>query len=189
MEESTQVEGEPFRDVFTDLLGREGPKLFSCQLSTVDTDSLNPGGQTFLPRTTLILSGEAGMQEMMAQVKSPGGKTEEAEIINLEDSTYSVRFVPQEMGAHTVNVKYRGQHVPGSPFQFTVGPLGEGGAHKVRAGGPGLDRGVAGVPGGALHLHVACVLAEGMVMCVFFSVFVQGSSASGPERPVQEVCL
>ncbi|KAF7253754.1 Filamin-C [Varanus komodoensis] len=70
----------------------------------------------------------------------------EAEIIEGEDSAYSVRFVPQEMGPHTVNVKYRGQHVPGSPFQFTVGPLGEGGSHKVRAGGPGLERGVAGVP-------------------------------------------
>lgn len=93
------------------------------------------------------LSGESGTQEMTAQVTSPSGNTEDAEIIEGEDSTYSVRFVPQEMGPHTVNVKYRGQHVPGSPFQFTVGPLGEGGPHKVRAGGTGLDRGVAGVPG------------------------------------------
>lgn len=61
--------------------------------------------------------------------------------------TYCVRFVPHEMGVHTVSVKYRGQHVPGSPFQFTVGPLGEGGAHKVRAGGPGLERAEIGVPG------------------------------------------
>uniref|UniRef100_A0A3B4XW80 Filamin C n=1 Tax=Seriola lalandi dorsalis TaxID=1841481 RepID=A0A3B4XW80_SERLL len=94
----------------------------------------------------LKIPGEAGNQEMTAQVTSPGGKTEDAEIIKGEDSTYSVRFIPQEMGPHTVNVKYRGQHVPGSPFQFTVGPLGEGGAHKVRAGGTGLDRGVAGIP-------------------------------------------
>ncbi|XP_041637158.1 filamin-C-like isoform X6 [Cheilinus undulatus] len=94
----------------------------------------------------LKIPGEPGNQEMTAQVTSPGGKTEDAEIIKGEDSTYSVRFIPQEMGAHTVNVKYRGQHVPGSPFQFTVGPLGEGGAHKVRAGGTGLDRGVAGIP-------------------------------------------
>uniref|UniRef100_A0A4W6F7D8 Filamin C n=1 Tax=Lates calcarifer TaxID=8187 RepID=A0A4W6F7D8_LATCA len=94
----------------------------------------------------LKIPGEAGNQEMTAQVTSPGGKTEDAEIIRGEDSTYSVRFIPQEMGPHTVNVKYRGQHVPGSPFQFTVGPLGEGGAHKVRAGGTGLDRGVAGIP-------------------------------------------
>ncbi|XP_072233218.1 filamin-C-like isoform X6 [Leuresthes tenuis] len=94
----------------------------------------------------LKIPGEAGNQEMTAQVTSPGGKTEDAEIIKGEDSTYSVRFIPQEMGPHIVNVKYRGQHVPGSPFQFTVGPLGEGGAHKVRAGGTGLDRGVAGIP-------------------------------------------
>ncbi|KAL4624954.1 filamin-C isoform X1 [Arapaima gigas] len=126
VEESTQVGGDPFRDVFGDFLGRESLGTFSG----------------IPPRQ----EGEAAAQEMSAQVTSPGGKTEDAEIIEGEDSTYSVRFVPQEMGPHTVNVKYRGQHVPGSPFQFTVGPLGEGGAHKVRAGGTGLDRGVAGVP-------------------------------------------
>lgn len=84
---------------------------------------------------------------MTAQVTSPAGKTEDAEILKGEDSTYSVRFIPHEMGPHKVSVKYRDQHVPGSPFQFTVGPLGEGGAHKVRAGGIGLERGVAGIPG------------------------------------------
>uniref|UniRef100_A0A8C8G4L5 Calponin-homology (CH) domain-containing protein n=1 Tax=Oncorhynchus tshawytscha TaxID=74940 RepID=A0A8C8G4L5_ONCTS len=96
----------------------------------------------------LKIPGEHSLRtgSMMAQVTSPGGKTEQAEIIDGGDSTYSVRFVPQEMGAHTVNVKYSGQHVPGSPFQFTVGPLGEGGSHKVRAGGTGLERGVAGAP-------------------------------------------
>ncbi|XP_035257864.1 filamin-C-like isoform X1 [Anguilla anguilla] len=128
VEESTQVGGggDPFRNVFGDFLGRESLTTF--------------GG--IAPRQ----EGETGTQEMTAQVTSPGGKTADAEIIQGEDSTYSVRFVPHEMGPHTVSVKYRGQHVPGSPFQFTVGPLGEGGAHKVRAGGTGLDRGVAGVP-------------------------------------------
>uniref|UniRef100_A0A8C3HVE5 Filamin C n=1 Tax=Chrysemys picta bellii TaxID=8478 RepID=A0A8C3HVE5_CHRPI len=87
----------------------------------------------------LKIPGEAGAPTMTAQVTSPSGQTADAEIIEGEDSAYSVRFVPQEMG-------YRGQHVPGSPFQFTVGPMGEGGAHKVRAGGTGLERGVAGVP-------------------------------------------
>lgn len=83
---------------------------------------------------------------MTAQVTSPSGKTMDADIVDGGSSTYSVRFIPQEIGPHTVNVKYRGQHVPGSPFQFTVGPMGEGGAHKVRAGGPGLERGVAVAP-------------------------------------------
>lgn len=98
---------------------------------------------------------------MTAQVTSPSGKMEAAEIVEGEDSAYSVRFVPQEMGPHTVAVKYRGQHVPGSPFQFTVGPLGEGGAHKVRAGGTGLEQGVAGVPGKGKKPPPVCVCGGG----------------------------
>ncbi|NXY86383.1 FLNA protein, partial [Alcedo cyanopectus] len=94
----------------------------------------------------LKIPGEASVQELSAQVLSPSGQRFEAEVVPGGSGVYSVRFVPQEMGAHNVSVKYRGQHVPGSPFQFTVGPLGEGGAHKVRAGGTGLQRGVAGVP-------------------------------------------
>lgn len=34
----------------------------------------------------------------------------------------------------------------GSPFQFTVGPITDGGAHKVRAVGPGLERGEVNKP-------------------------------------------
>lgn len=84
---------------------------------------------------------------MTAQVTNPNGKTEDAEIVDCSDFRYVVRFVPNQAGVHTINVKSRGIHVPGSPFQFTVGPLGEGGTHKVRAGGPGLERGEVGVPG------------------------------------------
>ncbi|XP_041099448.1 filamin-A-like [Polyodon spathula] len=89
---------------------------------------------------------EINIGEMTAQVTSPSGKVHDAEIMEGENNTYCIRFVPTEMGIHTVSVKYQGQHVPGSPFQFTVGPLGEGGAHKVRAGGPGLERAEAGLP-------------------------------------------
>uniref|UniRef100_A0A8D0GPH2 Filamin C n=1 Tax=Sphenodon punctatus TaxID=8508 RepID=A0A8D0GPH2_SPHPU len=126
VEESTQVGGDPFHNVFGDFLGRESLGSFGSIARSQE--------------------GEAGTQAMTAQVTSPSGKMTDAEIVEGEDSAYSVRFVPQEMGSHTVNVKYRGQHVPGSPFQFTVGPLGEGGSHKVRAGGTGLEQGIAGVP-------------------------------------------
>ncbi|XP_014888831.1 filamin-C-like isoform X3 [Poecilia latipinna] len=132
VEESTQVGGggggSPFRDVFGDFLGRESLSSFA--------------GIAARPEP----AAESGSQAMTAQVTSPSGKTVDADIMDGGSSTYSVRFIPQEIGPHTVNVKYRGQHVPGSPFQFTVGPMGEGGAHKVRAGGPGLERGVAGAP-------------------------------------------
>lgn len=134
---------------------------------------------------------------MTAQVTSPSGKTEAAEIVEGEDSAYSVRFVPQEMGPHTVTVKYRGQHVPGSPFQFTVGPLGEGGAHKVRAGGTGLERGVAGVPGKEQKRGAGGgSLGPGQPMwghpfsdtTLTLLPRIQRSLASGPEKLVPGAC-
>ncbi|KAG1661162.1 Filamin-A [Nymphon striatum] len=54
--------------------------------------------------------------DLVARVTSPNGTTEDAEIIDLNDSTFAVHF-------------------------FTVGPLKEGGSHKVHAGGLGLERG------------------------------------------------
>lgn len=80
-------------------------------------------------------------------METPSGATLPAELVPMGNDTFCVRFVPTEMGLHRVSVKYRGVHVPGSPFPFTVGPLGEGGASKVRAGGPGLDGALAGEPG------------------------------------------
>ncbi|XP_074525668.1 filamin B a [Halichoeres trimaculatus] len=86
------------------------------------------------------------MQEVSVDVISPSGSSQPAELVATGNDTYCVRFVPTEMGVHWVNVKYKGVHVPGSPFQFTVGPLGEGGASKVKAGGPGLEGALAGEP-------------------------------------------
>ncbi|KAM9362097.1 filamin B a [Symphorus nematophorus] len=86
------------------------------------------------------------MQDVTAEVTSPSGARQPAELVAAGNDTYCVRFVPTEMGVHSVSVRYRGVHVPGSPFQFTVGPLGEGGAAKVRAGGPGLEGAQAGEP-------------------------------------------
>lgn len=83
---------------------------------------------------------------MRAEVTSPSGKTEDAEMMDLDDSTYKIKFVPKEQGVHTVSVRHKNQHIPGSPFQFTVGPLKDSGPHRVRAGGPGLERGEVGEP-------------------------------------------
>lgn len=86
------------------------------------------------------------MSDVTAEVTSPSGASQPAELVATGNDTYCVRFVPTEMGVHSVSVRYRGVHVPGSPFQFTVGPLGEGGAAKVKAGGPGLEGAQAGEP-------------------------------------------
>ncbi|XP_053983862.1 filamin-A isoform X1 [Hylaeus volcanicus] len=84
--------------------------------------------------------------DLAATVTSPGGVTEDAEIKEVEDGLYAVAFVPKELGVHTVSVRYKEIHIPGSPFQFTVGPLRDGGAHRVHAGGTGLERGEQGEP-------------------------------------------
>ncbi|XP_071870651.1 filamin A protein cher isoform X5 [Bombus fervidus] len=84
--------------------------------------------------------------DLTATVTSPGGITEDAEIKEVEDGLYAVAFVPKELGVHTVSVRYKDIHIPGSPFQFTVGPFRDSGAHRVHAGGPGLERGEQGEP-------------------------------------------
>lgn len=78
---------------------------------------------------------------MNARVQSPSGEVEDASICDLDNFLYRVVFVPKEVGIHTVSVRYKDMHIPGSPFQFTVGPFREHGAHRVHAGGPGLIRG------------------------------------------------
>lgn len=97
------------------------------------------------------------MQDVTAEVTAPSGARQPAELVATDNDTYCVRFVPTEMGVHSVSVKYRGVHVPGSPFQFTVGPLGEGGAAKVRAGGPGLEGALAGEAGTHVSRQVSQV--------------------------------
>lgn len=79
--------------------------------------------------------------DMTASVTNPSGITELCDIVSLDDNHYSIKFVPKEMGVHTVSVKHKDMHIPGSPFEFTVGPIAGGGSHKVHAAGPGLERG------------------------------------------------
>lgn len=84
--------------------------------------------------------------DMSAYVTSPSGKIEDCEIGDLDDCNYCIKFVPKEMGIHTVSVKHKDTHIPGSPFEFTVGPIAYGGSYKVRAAGPGLYRGEVNIP-------------------------------------------
>lgn len=83
---------------------------------------------------------------MSAKVTSPSGITEDARVVDMTDCLYGVQFVPKEIGIHTVSVRFKDIHIPGSPFQFTVGPLKDTGAHRVHAGGPGLERGMVNEP-------------------------------------------
>lgn len=52
--------------------------------------------------------------DMEAAVTSPSGKTERCEIAKLDEGVYSIKFVPKELGVHTVHVKHKGLHIPGT---------------------------------------------------------------------------
>ena len=51
--------------------------------------------------------------DMEASVTSPSGVTQRCDILDLEDGHYSIKFIPKEMGIHTVSVKHKGMHIPG----------------------------------------------------------------------------
>jgi len=57
--------------------------------------------------------------DMEASVTSPSGVTEVCDIEDLGASQYSIKFIPKEMGIHTVSVKHRGMHIPG-PWSLSV---------------------------------------------------------------------
>ncbi|TMS19569.1 Filamin-B [Larimichthys crocea] len=61
------------------------------------------------------LNGAQG--KMAAKVHSPSGALEECVVTELERDKYAVRFIPRENGVHSIDVKFNGSHIPGSPFQ------------------------------------------------------------------------
>ncbi|XP_015263887.1 PREDICTED: filamin-A-like [Gekko japonicus] len=65
----------------------------------------------------------------------------------LPSDKYAVRFIPRENGIYSVDVKFNGSHIPGSPFKIRVGEVGQtGDPGMVSAYGPGLEGGVTGNP-------------------------------------------
>lgn len=57
---------------------------------------------------------------MTALVSSPSGKVEKCTVQVIEKNRYCIKFVPKEMGVHTVSVKHRGVHIPGKIAHYSV---------------------------------------------------------------------
>uniref|UniRef100_A0A8C2SSM5 FLNC protein n=1 Tax=Coturnix japonica TaxID=93934 RepID=A0A8C2SSM5_COTJA len=58
---------------------------------------------------------------------------------------YAVRFIPRENGVYSIDVKFDGAHIPGSPFKVRVGEPGQAGNPTlVTAYGAGLEGGTTG---------------------------------------------
>ena len=60
----------------------------------------------------------------------------------------TIRFIPRENGVHSIDVKFNGSHIPGSPFKIRVGETGQAGdPGMVSAYGAGLEGGTTGETG------------------------------------------
>uniref|UniRef100_UPI0012930319 filamin-A-like n=1 Tax=Lonchura striata TaxID=40157 RepID=UPI0012930319 len=91
------------------------------------------------------LNGARGALD--AKVHSPSGALEECHISEVTPDKYAVRFIPRENGVYSIDVKFEGSHIPGSPFKVRVGEPGQAGdPGLVSAYGPGLEGGTTGSP-------------------------------------------
>lgn len=58
---------------------------------------------------------------------------------------HAIRFIPKEDGVHSIEVRFNGGHISGSPFKILVGEPGQpGDPALVSAYGLGLERGNTG---------------------------------------------
>lgn len=84
------------------------------------------------PAPFTVKTKEAGHGELTAIVTGPKGK------IPLEKKSapyvYDFSYQPKEVGKYTVDVKFAGKHIPGSPF-----PVAATDASKVKINGPGMN--------------------------------------------------
>lgn len=90
------------------------------------------------------LNGAKGLLD--AKVHSPSGAVEDTHVSQIEPDKYAIRFLPRENGLHSIDVKFNGQHITGSPFKVRVGEPGQAGdPGLVTAYGSGLEKGTTGV--------------------------------------------
>uniref|UniRef100_A0A4W5JN90 Filamin C n=1 Tax=Hucho hucho TaxID=62062 RepID=A0A4W5JN90_9TELE len=90
------------------------------------------------------LNGARGLID--AKVHTPSGAVEECYVTELDSDQHAIRFIPRENGVHSIEVRFNGSHIPGSPFKIRVGEIGQvGDPGMVSAFGPGLEGGTTGV--------------------------------------------
>ncbi|CAD5125182.1 DgyrCDS13424 [Dimorphilus gyrociliatus] len=89
--------------------------------------------------STIIDTKKAGPGELQAQCTGPY-KIAFCELLDQENGTFKLKIKPQETGKHTLQIKYAGQHIPGSPFEIKV--QGAPDPSKVRVVGPGIEHGM-----------------------------------------------
>uniref|UniRef100_A0A0L8H0B8 Calponin-homology (CH) domain-containing protein n=1 Tax=Octopus bimaculoides TaxID=37653 RepID=A0A0L8H0B8_OCTBM len=85
-----------------------------------------------------------GDGKVRAVVTSPSGAKAELPIDNKKNGIYTGSYMPIEQGPYAVDISYENMPIPGSPFKTTAVPGCD--PSKVKAYGPGLERGITNKP-------------------------------------------
>ena len=86
------------------------------------------------------------ISQLSANVETPTGKVEDAEIVKTTREKYTITFVTRNGGTHKVNVWYHRKHIPGSPFLVDVDTAHWQLTSKCKVSGPKQQTGVVGKP-------------------------------------------
>lgn len=86
------------------------------------------------------------ISQLSANVETPTGKVEDAEIVKKSRDMYTVTFVTRNGGTHKVNVMHRRKHIPGSPFLVDVDSANWQMTSKAKVSGPKEVTGAVGKP-------------------------------------------
>ena len=87
-----------------------------------------------LPTEFIVDTREAGYGDLKVNIKGPDGKPVRTQIEDLNDGTYKVRYVPEDLGNYDINVLYGNQPVKGAPFSIKTYPTGDASKVKIVEG-------------------------------------------------------
>lgn len=86
-----------------------------------------------------------GIGKVACELTGPSGKRHLCPVLNNGDGTYTVQYVPNEVGPYSLDVTYENIPVPGSTFRTQAIPGCD--PRRVKAYGPGLEGGLTNSPG------------------------------------------
>ncbi|CAD5114543.1 DgyrCDS3662 [Dimorphilus gyrociliatus] len=89
--------------------------------------------------STIIDTKGAGPGQLTAHCMGPN-RVAYCDLIDQHNGTFKLKIKTQEAGKHILQVKYCGEHIPGSPFEVKV--QGAPDPSKVKVSGPGIQHGI-----------------------------------------------
>ena len=127
------------------------------------------------PATFNVATNGAGQAKLSATVEGPSGPWPvPAQVCEEGSDNYVFTYTPQDVGEHTINIKWADLPIPGSPFTVHAGPP------KCFASGEGLIMSIVGEPA------TFNVTTNGAGQAKL-SATVEGPSGSVPVQPSEDV--